>query len=311
MKINIAIIKQIAIAVIALTLFMLPSLKLPYLDQKADTYFSDSMTKAGLAYGVCRMVNASVSVIKDSQIQIEPAGLGVSLAGGQVLDPLDDMTERASNILVTAIVSLGIQKIAYELCVSFAPVLIAILLITFVITSFLKSERAKTIREIILKSIVLIAVARLCLPTSSIISSYLNESYFTPEITKAKDELSMSSTYMDRLKDIHMPEIDGVMGTVKNGFSFMGDKTTDLGMALKEMIQNMGKMVSNLLKLSYLYLALFVIQVILLPIGAFWLLSRIINALCGTNIPYIIHRKESNMSEKISQNQEAEPGAAH
>lgn len=74
------------------------------------------MTKAGVAYGVCRVVNASVSAIKESQIQIEPAGLGVSLAVGQVLDSLDDMTERASDILVTAIVSLGIQKIVYELC---------------------------------------------------------------------------------------------------------------------------------------------------------------------------------------------------
>ncbi len=172
MEINPAITKPIVLVVIALAIFMLPDLKLPYLDQKADTYFSETITKAGLAYGVCRVVNASVSVIKESQIQIEPAGLGVSIAAGQALDPLDDMAERASDILVTAIVSLGIQKIAYELSVAFAPVLIATFLIAFVMATILKSERARTIREIILKSIVLIAVVRLCLPIASIINSY-------------------------------------------------------------------------------------------------------------------------------------------
>lgn len=291
MEINTAIAKPIILIVISLMLFILPGLKLPYLDQKADTYFSEVITKAALTYSVCRVVNASVSVIKESQIQIEPAGLGVSLAAGQVLDPLDDMTERASDILVTAIVSLGIQKIAYELSVAFAPVLIAIFLIALVMATILKSVRAKMIREIILKSMVLIAVARLCLPISSIISSYLNGHYFSPEITKVKDELAMSSPVMEHLKDMRMPEIDGVLGTVKNGFKFVGEKTSDLKTALKEMIQNMESMISNLLKLSYLYVALFVIQVVLLPIGIFWLLLRITNTFFGTNIPYIIgHR---------------------
>jgi len=290
-EINTAIAKPIILIVIALMLFILPGLKLPYLDQKADTYFSEVITKAALTYSVCRVVNASVSVIKESQIQIEPAGLGVSLAAGQVLDPLDDMTERASDILVTAIVSLGIQKIAYELSVAFAPALIAIFLIALVMATILKSVRAKMIREIILKFMVLISVARLCLPISSIFSSYLNGHYFSPEITKVKDELAMSSPVMEHLKDMRMPEIDGVLGTVKNGFKFVGEKTSDLKTALKEMIQNMENMISNLLKLSYLYVALFVIQVVLLPIGIFWLLLRITNTFFGTNIPYIIgHR---------------------
>ena len=305
MKINPAITKPIVLVVIALAIFIFPGLKLPYLDQEADTYFSETITKAGLAYGVCRVVNASVSVIKESQIQIEPAGLGVSIAAGQALDPLDDMTERASDILVTAIVSLGIQKIAYELSVEFSPVLIATFLMAFVMTTIFKSKRVKAIREIILKSIVFIAVARLCLPTASIISSYLNSRYFSPEITKVKDEIAMSSPAMERLKDMRMPKVDGVLGTVKKGFNFVDEKTSDLGTALKKMVQNMENMVTNLLQLSYLYVALFIIQVILLPIGTFWLLSRIINALLGTNIPYIISHEGLNKTRKANKIKEA------
>jgi hypothetical protein len=134
------------------------------------------------------------------------------------------MTERASDILITAIVSLGIQKIAYELCVAFAPALIGMSIIALVAVSFFKGNRATALRTVVLKSIIIIAVARLCLPTSSIISSYLNDHYISPEITKAKDELAMSSPEMDRLKDMQMPEVDGVLGTVKNGFAFVGQK---------------------------------------------------------------------------------------
>ncbi|MFA6816029.1 MAG: hypothetical protein WCS73_07020, partial [Lentisphaeria bacterium] len=290
MKIKSSIVTPVFLVVVALTLFMLSShscRRLPYMDNKADSYFSKAMTQAGVAYGVCRMVNASVSVIKGSQIQIEPAGLGVALAAGQVLDPLDDMTERASDILITAIVSLGIQKITYELCVEYAPVLIGISLLVFVVVSFFKGIRAKSLQTIMLKWIILIAVARFCLPISSMISSGLNDHYFSPKITEAKNGLAMNSPEIERLKDWHIPEVDGVMGSVKNGFKFVGKKTSDLWAARKMLTRNMGSMISNLLTLSYLYVALFIIQVILLPIGAFWLLVRIANALCGTNIPYI------------------------
>ena len=306
MKINYDILKTVLLLVIAVALFMLPGLKLPYLDENTDTYFSESMTKAGLAYGVCRVVNASVSVIKESQIQVEPAGLGVSLAAGQVLDPLDDMTERASNILITAIVSLGIQKIAYELCVAFAPPVIAVAIIIFVGVSLFKGDRVRRLRVIVLKSIILLAAARFCLPASSVINAYLHENYFSPQITMAKDALAMTSPEVERLKDMTMPEADGVVETVKNGFGFVAEKTSDLGAALKSMINNMGSMVSNLIKLSYLYVTIFAVQVILLPLGVFWLLARIANVLLGTSIPYIL--RHSDAVDKLNErkgNQEA------
>jgi len=293
MKIKPDILKTLLLVVAAVVLFMLPGFEFPYLDKNTDTYFTESMTKAGLAYGVCRVVNASVSVIKDSQIQVEPAGMGVSLAAGQVLDPLDDMTERASDILVTAIVSLGIQKIAYELCVAFVPVLAGLAIVIFLGVSFLKGNRAAAMRRIVIKSIILLAVTRFFLPASSIVNTYLNETYFSPQIIQAKDELTMISPEMERLKDMTMPEVDGVVGTVKNGFDFVERKTSDLGVALKAMITNMGSMISNLLKLSYLYVALFIVQVILLPLGTFWLLVRLANVLFGTGIPYILKHSSS------------------
>lgn len=115
MKITPSVAKPLLILVAAFTLFMLPGLRIPLLDQKANAYFSETITQAGIAYGVCRVVNASVSVVKESQLQIEPAGIGVSLAAGQVLDPLDDMTERVSDILITAIISLGMLRVQNSL----------------------------------------------------------------------------------------------------------------------------------------------------------------------------------------------------
>ena len=151
-----------------------------------------------------------------------------------------------------------------------------------------------------LKLIVLLAAARLCLPVSSIINAYLQKSYFSPQISKARDELTMSSPELERLKDMSFPETDGVLKTMKNGFTFVGEKASDLSAALKSMIENMGSIISNLLKLSYLYGAIFIVQVIILPISTFWILARMTNILFGTSIPYIL--KHADVANKFEKN---------
>ncbi|MCI5144431.1 MAG: hypothetical protein D3923_02645, partial [Candidatus Electrothrix sp. AR3] len=47
----------------ALLLFLTPSLKFPGIDTTADTYFTQAITKGGLSYATCRVINASVSII--------------------------------------------------------------------------------------------------------------------------------------------------------------------------------------------------------------------------------------------------------
>jgi len=288
MKMHPAITKSIVLIAVAFMLFTLPGLKIPYVDQKADAYFSNAMTKAVVAYGVCRVINASVSVIKESQISVEPWGIGGTLALGQVLDPLDDMTERVSDILVTAIVSLGIQKIVYELTVAFSPGLFGMSLIALVAVSCFKGDRAKALRSVILNSVIIIAAARLCLPTSSIVSFYLNDHYFSPQIDKTKRELMVISPVIDRLKSMDMSKVDDILESKRKTFKFVKQRTTDLKELFVALYRNMRSLVSNLLKLSTLYVALFLIQVIILPIGTFWLLVRLTNGLCGANIPYIL-----------------------
>ena len=253
--------------IVAALLFMLPALRLPYIDSNTDSYFRSTMAKAASAYGICRIVNASVSVVKESHLQIEPGGFGVSLAIGQVLDPLDDLAERASDVLVTSIASLGIQQISYEISVALAPPIIGGLLIILLILSQIKHRRARSVSSLMSRIIVVFVVARLCLPFSALVSGYLQDRFFNPQIAEAKAAISLSSPDPEILK-------------------------TEFSSTVATMTKNMGQIVENLLKLSWLYAGIFFVQVILLPILMFWGLVKIVNSLFGLNVPYIIRHAE-------------------
>ena len=284
---------------IAILLFFSSGLRLPLLDTAADAYFREAITKGGVAYATCRVINASVSIVKESSLQLEPAGVGVSLAVGQALDPIDDMTERLSDVLVTAITSLGVQELAYEISVSLAPPILSIFLFTLSILSWFENDRLKSLQKTTMRFALLIVIARFCLPISSMANEFINNNFFNAQISDAIKELAVGSAELDKLKDFSLPEIDGVLGTIENSASFLKRKSIELNNALVATVSNMGDIIENLLKLTFLYVGIFLIQVIILPLLSFFFLVKIINALFNTNISLILHHSGSSKNENV------------
>lgn len=273
---------------IAVALFFSSVTKIHVFDTKTDTYFNDAITKAGLAYATCRAINASVSVVKGSTLQLEPAGVGVSLAVGQVLDPIDDMTERLSSVLVTAITSLGVQKLSYEIGVTLAPQIFAVFLAILSILVWFNNDRMASLQKIITRILILIAVLRFCLPVSSIANDYIYQNYFSEQISKTNQELTVSSKIFEQFGDIVVPDSTGFWSTIESSTSFIKKVSVDFKNALKASVTGMGEIIENLLKLTFLYVGIFIIQVIILPLLIFWFFIRIANVLFQTNNPILL-----------------------
>ncbi len=277
-----AILSIVGIA-IAILLFLSPSLKLPLLDSATDTYFREAITKGGLSYATCRVINASVSIIKDSSLHLEPAGIGISLALGQALDPVDDMTERLSDVLVTAITSLGVQKLAYEIGISLAPPVFAIFLLILSVLVWFSGQRMEFLQNNMMRFALLIMIARFCLPVSSMINAFITEHFFNEQIEEVNMKLAASSADLDKLKDFSMP-VKGFFGTA----AFLKRKSGEFQDTLVVAGRNMGDMVENLLRLTFLYVGILLIQVIFLPLLVFFFLIKTVNALFVTNIQQVV-----------------------
>ena len=277
---------------VSLYLFVSPSLKVKGLDDCADTYFKDAISKAGVSYAVCRVINGSISVLKETELQLEPAGIGLSVAVGQALDPIDDMIERSSSVLVTAITSLGVQKLVYEISISILPPILGIFMIILSILILFKDEKLKALQRRIFYVILLLLITRLCLPVSSLANGYLNNKFFEPEIEKSRKNLAVGTAELDKFIEFSLPEIDGFKGTIENGTSFVKSKSGEFKDAFGSLTSNAGAIVENLLHITFLYIGLFVIQVLILPLLVFWFMAKAASSLLNLNVPVLIHLPE-------------------
>ena len=272
-------VKSILGIFLSIALFFSSGIQIPVIDSTAETYFRDSITKAGVSYGVCRVINATVSVIKESSLELEPAGIGLSLAVGQIVDPINDMVERVSNVLVMSITSLGVQELAYEISLTLVPLIVALLLLILSVLVWFRNERILKLQRIVLNVLVIASIARFCLPISSLANEFLQETFFEDKIVEANTKLADGTADLNKLKDVHVPKYEGVIGTIENSASYLKQKSIDFKTAIAITIENKTVIVENLLQLTFLYLGIFIIQVLVLPLMTFWFLMRLVNSL--------------------------------
>lgn len=80
------------------------------LDSPATKRVDAGLERALISFATARALNAVISVAQGTEIAIQPVGVGVNLTIGQVLDPINDLVEQFSSLMLVACVVFGIQK---------------------------------------------------------------------------------------------------------------------------------------------------------------------------------------------------------
>lgn len=274
----------IVCVLVGVSLFIFPPKRIVGLDDIADTYFEDSVTKASLAYGTTRLINAGVSVVKESTLQLEPGGVGVAIAVGQVADPLDDMTERLSSVLVTSIVSLLVQKISYEIAQFYVFQLIGFFLVIIALLSLFKRGMILQYRNLFVKIVLFLFVVRLFLPCSALISHQLNVQLFFPRIEEHQTQMEPYIEDFRGLMDFEIPKVKGLGDVFSGPLTMMSEKGQQLNITLALLVANGVEIFNNMIGIMALYLGVFVIQVLFLPLVMFWLLNKLVFVLFSQTI---------------------------
>jgi len=243
--------------------------KLPVVDRVADDYFSESIKAATIAYATTRGVNAVVSVVKESHLELAPAGVGVTIAAGQILDPIDDMTERLSSMLVAAIASIGIQKLGFEIGEAISFKAIAVILLLAIPLIWLNSPTLTILLHPAIKLCLILLLLRFMLPTSALISDALYTNWLQPGIEDSVEKLTIISNSYDEMSNMTPEENKGFFSSMTAGAA---NKVAKTRAAFLNMVENAENIISSLLNLMTAYLAIFVVQVLLLPLVMLWLL---------------------------------------
>ena len=81
------------------------------IDHYSHEYLDEALTTGAIVYATARGINAAVSMLQGTELEVFFATVSI----GEALDPLDDLIERFSALLLIALGSLAAQKILLEI----------------------------------------------------------------------------------------------------------------------------------------------------------------------------------------------------
>ena len=74
-------------------------------------YLNDWTTKSLATFAITKSINAGLSVVEDSELQVP----GATIALGELVRPLNEMVDRVSSVALASAVSLGIQRMLIDI----------------------------------------------------------------------------------------------------------------------------------------------------------------------------------------------------
>ncbi len=279
--------------ILGLLLVAFPKLfYIPVADSSCQQYFKSSLFESGASYLFCRSVIGGLDTIEHSQIGIAPMGIGVDMEPARITDPLRDVAERASDVLFTAILTLTVEEIGYEIMRTIGVQVIGVVLLLLSLVAFFPRWSHRPI-HLGVRVLVMLVALRLALPASACLCTVVNDKIFMPKIAAARE--SMAAVFpinaVNALSDWRMPKVSSgswysVVPRYINSYgTYAFNKIEALSKALEAITLHMKLMAEGLTILSSLSIAQMIFQAVLIPLAVYWILVKISGLLFNQSLP--------------------------
>lgn len=245
------------------------------MDDASQTIAEDSFKRALVTFAAARTLNGVISAAQGTEVALEPGGVGIILSIGEALDPINDLVERFSTVMLVATSSLGVQNILlgisrwWGINAALAGIGLAVLL-----TVWSRMDTGGRVAIITSRMFAMILFVRFAVPLLVIGTSLISQAFLDEGLEESTAALESTSSEIE--------EISEASPGVSDEERSLLDR---LGSAIDESIQSMNasrrldelrETASNAAEHIVNLIVIFVLQTILLPLGIFWLLLEIV-----------------------------------
>ncbi len=252
------------------------------IDQDGKKYIDRAFNRALITFGLAKSLNGIISLAQGTEVAIQPAGIGINLTPGQILDPVNDLVERFSWIMLASSTSLGIQKVFLNMTSwsYFRYILAASLLITLL---FMISKRKEgTVCKVLVRASLAMIILRFTVPLAglgneAIYQIFLQQDYQTSNQvlkTTAEDIEMLNQQQAEKQPDVGKKSV----WESARDFYRSTSEMLDINQRIEKYKQAAAESGRHIIDL----IVVFVLQTIIIPLGflflAFQLSKRALKA---------------------------------
>ncbi|VAW62151.1 hypothetical protein MNBD_GAMMA11-973 [hydrothermal vent metagenome] len=276
-RLNFSDIKKAAITLLLMIFVFLPHNS--WFDNMAENYTEQGIQRTLITYAVSRSLNGVISVVQGTEVAVSPVGVGLTFTPGQILDPVNDLIERFSQIVLISSASLGIQRLFLEMTsaviVSWLVSALGVLFIILIWVYKYNDSDAFNYQALVKKTFLLLIFLRFSIPLVAVMSEGLYLSFLQPRYEQSQALLEQASDNIQTMNaSVHKktPAVIENESLVDKAERWLNSTQQSLDIekqidALKQSAAKISQQVINMI-------VVFVAQMIIFPLLFLWLIYR-------------------------------------
>ena len=254
------------------------------LDRLSEQTAASALSRALVTFAASRALNGAISVAQGTELALEPAGVGVVLSVGEILDPINDLVERFSTVMLVAASSIGLQNILLRITsttgfdIALTCSALWLLASTWLPITWLQRTVPWSRRALLIAIFV-----RFALPVLIVGSNLVFDEFLATEQQAALAALRGVQADIEEISEAPPPPQSEERPFMER-FNQMVDKTLaaiDPRESLEELSNRVADASDHIISL----IVIFVLQTILLPIGITWLFMEVLKGIARAQLP--------------------------
>lgn len=257
-----------------LVVFVVALSLLESLDTKSSEQLDSALVRSLSTFAIARALNGVVSVVQGTEVNISPAGIGATFAPGQLLDPINDMVERFSWVMLMSTVSIGVQEVMLHLGkTALFKILFAVSALLLLLQMWLPKLPLPWRPESSLKVVIVLAVLRFSVPMLVMMNEVVYAYVLEPKYEQAFEEVSKTSVEVTVMienaqskEQAHMEAKSSFMDVLNVSKRYENYKL-GLKKSVNQLIEKFNDAMESIIRL----ITVFIISSIIIPLAALWL----------------------------------------
>lgn len=242
------------------------------LDQKGYEYTEQGIKRGLVTFAIARGLNAVISVAQGTEVAIEPVGVGVTFAPGEILDPINDLIERFSWIVLASSVSLGAQSILLNMTEwIWFGVLVGVFLLTTTVAIWNRTLFSARVKTYLYKATMILLILRLAVPLVAMLNQGVYTVFLEPQFEESKLELEQTTLQLE--ESTQKPEVgEQELGLIERAKQMFDDASNAID--IDQQITELRDIASNVSQSVLNMIVVFVLQTLIFPLLFLWLSYR-------------------------------------
>jgi hypothetical protein len=167
------------------------------MDAPALAQVDAGLKRALVSFASARTLNGLLSVVQATQVDIQPAGVGVTLSPGQLVAPLNELVKSFADMMLLACVAFGIQKAL----ITFSGywVVSAALSVVALVWAAVR-WRQPSVPRWLSSALVLMVMLRFAIPVALVGTDALSQKFLAADYTAAQNGITATTAEASKAK---------------------------------------------------------------------------------------------------------------